>query len=240
MGDLTIVKNSSFGTVSCDYYGNGNGEFFMTRQQIGQALEYSNPNKDIDVLHRRHKERLNKFSTTVTLRVVEGTRTVNREMIIYSAKGVYEICRWSRQPKADDFYDHVYEILEGLRLGYLKLSAERNTEFWAKQRMNGKLARNDETDVIKELVEYARKQDYNHEDKWLYTNYTRLANKICGVSNRNFATAGQLGNLTVTENIIMHCIRDGISQGKYYKDIYKDCKNRLEMFRDVAYLQCEV
>ena len=235
MNELTIVKNSHFGTVSCDYYGDGNGEFFMTRQQIGEALEYDNPMIAIAKIHNRHKDRLDKFSVLTKLGSTDGKRYNTH---LYSAKGVYEICRWSRQPKADEFYDHVYDILEGLRLGYLKLSAERNTEFWSKQRLQGKLARNDETDAIKKLVEYARKQDYSREDRFLYTNYTKLANKICGVSNRDDATAGQLGNLTVTENIIMHCIQDGIEQGKYYKDIYQDCKNRMEVFRDIAYLQC--
>ena len=28
-----------------------------------------------------------------------GYQIVNREMLIYSTKGVYEICRWSRQSK---------------------------------------------------------------------------------------------------------------------------------------------
>ena len=51
MEELEKVKNSQFGTVICDYYGNGKGEFFMTRQQIGQALEYENPQKAIDNIH---------------------------------------------------------------------------------------------------------------------------------------------------------------------------------------------
>lgn len=101
---LQKVSNSVFGAIVCDYYSDGKGEFFMTRQQIGQALDYDEPNKRIDEIHSKHRERLDKFSTTLKLRVVEGKREVNREMVLYSAKGVYEICRWSRQPKADAFY----------------------------------------------------------------------------------------------------------------------------------------
>lgn len=234
--NLEKVENSQFGSVICDYYGNGKGEFFMTRQQIGESLEYSNPNKDIDTLHRRHKERLDKFSTTVTLRVVEGGRYVNREMCVYNAKGVYEICRWSRQPKADEFYDHVYDILEGLRLGYLKLSTERDTKTWEEQRKHGMLARKAETDVLKNLVDLAKQQGFSHEDKLLYMNYTKLANKICGVKGRDKATAEQLTNLTVAENIILHCVQDGVNQQKNYKEIYQNCKERLTTFQNVAYV----
>lgn len=38
-------------------------------------------------------------------------------MAIYNAKGIYEICRHSKQPKADEFYDFVYDLLEKLRKG---------------------------------------------------------------------------------------------------------------------------
>lgn len=65
---------------------------------------------------------MDRFSTSVKLTGVEGGREVQREMVLYSAKGVYEICRWSRQPAADAFYDRVYDILEGLRTGKIRAS----------------------------------------------------------------------------------------------------------------------
>lgn len=108
--ELVKVQDFKFGKLSCDVYQDKNKDFFMTRQQIGQALEYDDPNKQIDKLHHRHKDRLDKLSAAVKLEVVEGGRTVNREMILYSAKGIYEICRWSRKPKANEFYDQVYEL----------------------------------------------------------------------------------------------------------------------------------
>lgn len=236
MNELEKVKNSQFGMVVCDYYGNGKGEFFMTRQQIGQALEYTNPNKDIDTLHRRHKERLDKFSTTVTLRVVEGTRNVNRKMLLYSAKGVYEICRWSRQPKADEFYDHVYDILEGLRLGYLKLTVQQDTSLWIEQRIQGKLIRNKETGIIKQLIQYAKEQGSRHADM-LYMTYSKLANKMTGISDRDLATFQQLNELSFIENIILNQIRVGMEKNLPYKEIYKDCKKQIELFKDIAYLE---
>lgn len=114
---------------------------------------------------------------------------------------------------------------------------ERQTKGWNEVREQGKLIRKEETDVLKRLVESARKQGYDHEDKLLYINYIRLANKICGIDERDNASSAKLSNLTVAENIILHCIQAGIDEGKYYKDIYQDCKKRLEMFKDIAYLE---
>lgn len=100
MTQLTLVKNSQFGTLKCNYYGNAKGQFFMTRQQIGEALEYADPQWAIDKIHKAYKNRLDKFSVTTKLVATDGKKY---ETILYSAKGIYEICRHSHQPKADDF-----------------------------------------------------------------------------------------------------------------------------------------
>lgn len=122
MSNYSVVLQEAVNGVSCDFYGDGLGEFFMTRRQIGEALEYENPQIAISKIHNAHKERLDRFSTVSVLDKVEGGREVQREMVLYSAKGVYEICRWSRQPAADAFYDRVYDILEGLRTGKIRAS----------------------------------------------------------------------------------------------------------------------
>lgn len=113
---------------------------------------------------------------------------------------------------------------------------ERQSKHWLETREQGKLTRKAETDVLKKLVEYAEEQGSLHSDK-MYVAYTKLTNKICGISGRDNATAQQLSSLTVAENIILHCIQAGIDENKHYKDIYKDCKKRLEMFKDIAYLE---
>lgn len=112
---------------------------------------------------------------------------------------------------------------------------ERQSKEWITAREQGKITRKAETDVIRQLVDYAKEQGSEHSNK-LYISYTKLANKICGILNRDNASTLQLSNLTVAENIILHCIQLGIAEDKHYKDIYKECKKRLEMFKNIAYL----
>lgn len=118
MDSYSVVLQEAVNGVSCDFYGDGLGEFFMTRQQIGEALGYGNPKVAISNIHMAHKERLDQFSTVLKTSTVTGPK----DFYLYSAKGVYEICRWSRQPAADAFFDRVYDILEGLRTGKLRAS----------------------------------------------------------------------------------------------------------------------
>lgn len=119
MDSYSVVLQEAVNGVSCDFYGDGRGEFFMTRRQIGEALGYTNPQLAIDKIHAAHKVRLDNFSVTTGLVATDG-KVYNTHL--YSAKGVYEICRWSRQPAADAFYDRVYDILEGLRTGKIRAS----------------------------------------------------------------------------------------------------------------------
>ncbi|MBS3969642.1 MAG: hypothetical protein KGZ94_05950 [Clostridia bacterium] len=118
---VALIKSQNFGNVQCDFWRDDSSEIWMTRDQIGKALEYKNPNDAIAIIHTRNRSRLDVFSTSFKLKGVEGNREIARDMTVYSPRGVYEICRWSRQPKADAFMDFVWDVIENLRKGKLKI-----------------------------------------------------------------------------------------------------------------------
>lgn len=120
MDNFKLITTESFESgvaeygIPCDFWKDINEEYYITREQIGTALGYSDPENAITLIHKRHRERLDKFSTYVNLTRVEGGRYVERERTLYSRKGVMEICRWSRQPVADKFMDWVWDVIDGL------------------------------------------------------------------------------------------------------------------------------
>src|SRR5690625_763315 len=116
--NLSIVTKEMFGQNEMAIYENENKDIFMTREQIGQALEYKNPRRAIKDIHLRNKDRLDEFSRGAQIDTPSG----KQETIIYNEKGIYEIIRRSAQPKADEFYDWVYELLEKLRKRELEVS----------------------------------------------------------------------------------------------------------------------
>lgn len=113
---------------------------------------------------------------------------------------------------------------------------EKSTRMWIETRKAGKFTRKAETDTIQKLVEYAKEQGSSHAEK-LYIIYSKLANKMAGITKRDEATVMQLNNLSLMENIILHEVNLGIVKGKPYKEIYKDCRKRLEAVKDLAYLE---
>lgn len=115
-----------------------------------------------------------------------------------------------------------------------KFIQEKNTAAYQIADQAEKATRRAETDVIKEFVEYARVQGNTHANHY-YSNYTRLAYKAAGITDKATAAGIQLDDLSLVEHLIAHTLRTGMAAGRNYKEIYQDCKNRLE---SVQYLQC--
>lgn len=122
MSTLKLVTTETFNNLSCSFYRNINDDILLTREQIGQALDYSNPIKAIQNIHVKHKDRLDNLcihvkSETFDIPQIEVGRNNNlmTERVYYTERGIMEICRWSRQPKANLFMDWVWDIVEKYR-----------------------------------------------------------------------------------------------------------------------------
>lgn len=115
-----------------------------------------------------------------------------------------------------------------------KFLIEKQSQLWNDTRIANKENRLKETDVIKLLVDYAKGQGSTHSDK-LYLTYTKLAKSIV-IGKRDNVSVSELNNLTLIESIILQTIQIDMSMDMHYKDIYKDCKDRIERFAEIAYL----
>lgn len=115
MGNLLLVEKRLINNVLVEgYY--CEGEFLITGKQTGQMLEYAFPQESIDKIHARHKERLDEVSVQVKLTGTDGKLYDTR---FYTFRGFLEICRWSRQPKADAIMDAAWDMFESvMRKGY--------------------------------------------------------------------------------------------------------------------------
>lgn len=100
MNNLKLITTENFEEITpCDFWADINDEYFLTREQIGRALGYNNPTKAIDNIHHKHEKRLNKFSTTVTLGMMEGNRFVKRKRLIYNLQGIMFIIQSAQVKK---------------------------------------------------------------------------------------------------------------------------------------------
>ena len=127
--NLTLVTQKNFGTLPCNFYKGDENEFYMTRRQIGEALEYPNGDEQIKVIHSRHRDRFDSVSRRYQIDTPSGVQ----ETYVYTLRGVMEICRFSRQPNADKFMDFVWDVMESLYHGRSVLATSDQTSAVAMQ-----------------------------------------------------------------------------------------------------------
>ena len=115
MSDFQLVATKHFNGINFDCYKDtqeqDTQDFWATREQIGQALEYAEPRLSVANIHNRHAERLDKFSAVINLITPSGTQATT----IYNFRGLLEICRRSNQPKADAVMDFLYDVADEIR-----------------------------------------------------------------------------------------------------------------------------
>ena len=106
---------------------------------------------------------------------------------------------------------------------------QQQSPLWQDTRSYQKAIRNQETDVIRLFIQYARGQGSTRAERY-YTAFSLLANKAAGIEDRSLATAPQLHLLSQIEAIISACMVDGMQKNEHYKRIYTACKARIGQF----------
>lgn len=111
---MKVVSNINFGSLIVDVYEDSSNDFYMTRKQINDALEYVD-SKTIARIITRNKEIIGD-GKTVNVKQKEGNRLVSREIEVFSFKQVFQILRFSRSPKANSFMNFTAVTMEQLLL----------------------------------------------------------------------------------------------------------------------------
>ena len=94
MTNLKLITTETFGDLSCNFYRNMNDDILLTREQIGQALEYADPIDAIYRIHKRHSDRLDPLSTVKKIKCKNG-KFYNS--CLYTLEGALIICSLSHQ-----------------------------------------------------------------------------------------------------------------------------------------------
>ncbi len=114
----------------------------------------------------------------------------------------------------------------------VRISLERKaTESYQQARISGKRLRLEETDTIKEFVEYATKQG-STQAKMHYVNVTKMTNQalfylIEGMAKpnnlREVLDTFQLFQVSVADKLVSDTMRQCMTKNMHYKEIYQEC-----------------
>ena len=150
---LKLFKEEDFLGTRCDFYKDDNNNIYMTREQIGKSLQYSDPIRNISKLHERNRERLDKFSVVVKLTTTDEKQY---DTTLYIERGIYEVCRFSKQLVANQFYDWVYDKIELIRRTAGAVQEGREKEFL--DNYFSSFSEETKLSMVKELQESVEKQ----------------------------------------------------------------------------------
>lgn len=230
---LRLVKQGEFLGTVCDFYVDEENNIYMSRTQIGYALQYKQPQNAVLIVHQRHKERLDKFSVQLKGCQFETpfpNKDKNAYVFMYSERGIYEVCRWSNKRVADDFNDWVYDTIESIKKNGYYIASEKDSK-WLGIRNEAKQARHYETDQIKLFVEYAKEQGSKNADKY-YLLFTKLIHGKMEIQSgkRDDLPQETLLELKSLETLAKRRIKKLMEKGIFYKEIYQDVKLLVKEF----------
>lgn len=117
------------------------------------------------------------------------------------------------------------------------LQSNQQSEMWLAQRKQAKLIRREETDVIKQFVEYATNQG-STKAQFYYKHITVAVYKCLGLIQyqrpklRETLDLMQTNQLIMAEMVARKSLVDRMAEGEYYKTIFTLVKQDLEQFAD--------
>ena len=222
---MYLVDRFSYGGCLYDVF-TDKQDIYMSRDQIGRALRYANPRKAIEKIHRRHQQELDRFSVVLKTRTTDGK---NYDTFLYSRRGVLEICRHSRQPKAKEVLDKFFDKLEAIAVSQYRVQLQKENMFleWKKSRDYTKDINHFLTDVIQDFNEYAIRQGSRKFHQYAYINLLKLIRSMTGKYSRDYSSIEALHVVAMACKIVRRAVLDDMAAGMFYRSIYEDCKKRL-------------
>lgn len=119
------------------------------------------------------------------------------------------------------------------------LASQKQNAEWLEKRNTGKITRRQETDSIKDFVDYATKQGSGSASKY-YMNISKMQNKALFVllqefpSLRDALNLSQLSMAECADRIVSRALREGMDKMMAYKEIYQHAKKQVETFAEIV------
>lgn len=231
--ELKLVKQGEFLGTRCDFYVDEENNIYMSRTQIGYALQYKNPQDAIKKIHLRHYEKLQqRYVEVVGDNLSPRPRDLGKKtsIFMYDERGILDVIRWSTTEIADQYFDWVYDIIQSIKKNGYYITSEKDKK-WLGIRNESKEARRYETDQIKLFVEYAKEQGSKNADRH-YVLFTKLINSKMGIQSgkRDELSQETLMELKSLQTLVKMRIRKLIEKETPYKEIYQDVKMLVDEF----------
>lgn len=185
-----------------------------------------NKHKNVKELILKYEKQLKSFGT---LAVLNGESTGGRPEQYYDLNEMQATFLITLLRNNDVVVNFKLELVkEFYRMRCFIL--EKQTAEWQQTRLQSKQVRLQETDAIKELVEYAKSQGSQNADM-LYMNYSKLVKQLAGYDKRDAADTDALMMIIAFERGLFGIISSEMMVDTPYKNIYRKAKQELTQLK---------
>ncbi len=140
--------------------------------------------------------------------------------------------------KVVDFKFNIIKQFKKCRIENKALHHHKQQPEYQITRDAGKIVRKKTTDVMQQFVDYAESQGSSNAGRY-YSNITKMLNGLLFIVEgkfknvRELMTTQQLMTVSSAEQIIDRGLKDGMSRKKFYREIYKDVRKKVELFAEL-------
>jgi phage regulator Rha-like protein len=130
--------------------------------------------------------------------------------------------------------DEYYRLKEALQM----IAVNQKNAAWIEKRQRGKISRLEETNSIKQYVDYAKSQGSKNAEKY-YITISKMENKALFFLEQKFpnvrdALAGhQLETIANADRIVAKQLKQCVDDGRPYKEGYQMAKTAIESFAEL-------
>ncbi|MBF0371621.1 MAG: Rha family transcriptional regulator [Magnetococcales bacterium] len=220
-----------------------NGEPLVDSRIIAQGL--GSLHKYTLALIRKYQEGFEEFGKVLFKKAPSTSGQKETFTLLNEDQAIFLLTLSRNSPRVVVLKKGLTKTFGRYRREILRLArqAERRAQVeWQAARTNGKIARREETDAIKEFVEYARQQGSENAFRYFMV-ITKMLNQVLfpkepGRSRpkdfRDQLDQPQLNALEMGERVVVRALREGMASGLPYREVFQIAKGRAVILADVV------
>jgi phage regulator Rha-like protein len=193
-----------------------------------------NKHKNVIELIQRHEERIKRFRGVLpfgTEKPKKGSKGGRPQQyyILNEEQTTFLISLMDNSDRVLDFKESLVKQFFQMRKWILEQKTIKENEAYKLQRSKGKVTRLQETDVIKQFIEYAKSQGSTNADRY-YAIISKMENQAFFILKakypnvREILNMEQLAKIEFADLVVKNAIIKGMDKGIGYKDIYQLAK----------------
>ncbi len=191
-------------------------------------------------LIRKYEDRfMESGNGTLTFEMVKSAGRPTPVAYLNEENAIFLITLIRNSELSVEFKHRLSKSFMKMKRALIEIYANRKNAEWIEQRKAGVVQRKEQTDIIKQFVEYATENGSQSAFRY-YGNITTMQNKALFFLTQKFPNlrdamdSAQLTTIGAADQIILKSLRDGMAEGMEYKEIYKKAKNAVLNFADLV------